>query len=82
MGNKRLVLTPAEACEAICKLCTSEYKKGKRKVNINKVWDLAYAGLPENGPVDTHTIPVMFGNHTGTDTTVNTDNRPLSGIIG
>ena len=75
-------MTPAEACQAIYDLCSHEYQKGKRKININQVWDIAYAGLPENGPVDTYTVPVMFGNHTGTDTTANTDNRPLSGVIG
>ena len=76
--NRRLVMTPAEACKAITDLCAYEYLKGKRKININRVWELAYAGLPENAPPDTHSIPIYYG---GTDTTANTDNVP-NGVIG
>lgn len=78
--NRRLVMTPTEACKAITDLCAYEYLKGKRKININRVWELANAGLPENGPVDTHTVPIFY-NGNNTDTTTNTDNV-LSGVIG
>ena len=75
-------MTPFEAVEILNKICYDEYNKGKRKININRVWEIVDAALPENSPVDTHTVPALFGNHTGTDTTTNTDNRPLSGVIG
>lgn len=37
--------TPKQALDLICKLCEESYSKGKRKININQIWNIADQGL-------------------------------------
>ena len=63
-GNKGR-FTPMGALKAICDILQSEYSKGKRKVNINRIWNIADSGLnyeydtssvSENVEVSTETV--------------------------
>jgi hypothetical protein len=40
MSNSRLTLTPFEAVKLLNKICYDEYQRGKRKININRVWEI------------------------------------------
>lgn len=44
MGNS-YGIPPKEALRMICEICQNEYSKGKRKININKIWNIADEGL-------------------------------------
>ena len=55
-GNKKPSLSPTDALDLICKICQSEYNKGKRKININKIWNIAYMGLVDNSDTSTKTF--------------------------
>ena len=85
MSNSRLTLTPSEAVKLLNKICYDEYQKGKRKININRVWEIVDAALPKNAPMDTHSVPEYNGGYVfnDTDTSTNTDNHYMpSGVIG
>ena len=69
-----------KALMAIRDLCAYEYLKGKRKININKVADIANAGLLPDEPEDT---TAHYGNKHKADTsTVRPLNLPSKGVIG
>ena len=37
-------IPPGVALDMICTLCEKEYSKGKRKININRIWNIADRG--------------------------------------
>ncbi len=58
MGNGYSI-PPREALKMICDICQTEYSKGKRKININKIWNIADEGLMFE--YDTNTVPSPNG---------------------
>lgn len=60
-GNRNNRYTPKQALQKICDICEEEYGKGKRKININLIWNIADDGL--NYQYDTSTKPGLnFGD--------------------
>ena len=53
-------IAPKEALKMICDICQREYSKGKRKININTIWNIADEGLMFE--YDTNTIPSPNGH--------------------
>lgn len=45
MSGNSYGIPPGVALDMICTLCEEEYSKGKRKININRIWDIADRGL-------------------------------------
>lgn len=72
-GNTKFKLSPVEALKYLNELCYDEYNKGKRKININRVWEIVDAGLPENCSVSTQTIPTLSGNYTEAEVSTATE---------
>ena len=69
-----------KALKAIRDLCAYEYLKGKRKININKIADIANAGLLPDEPADT---TACHGNKHEADTsTIWPSNFSSGGVIG
>lgn len=80
-GNTKFKLSPVEALEYLNELCYDEYNKGKRKININRVWEIVDAGLPENYTGETTTPKQsVFSNNRSDDSTAT--RFPNSGPIG
>lgn len=72
-GNTKFKLSPVEALKYLNELCYDEYNRGKRKININRVWEIVDAGLPENSAVSTKTIPTLSGNYAESETSTATE---------
>lgn len=80
-GNTKPRITPAQALKELNDLLAWEYLKGKRKININKVWEIVEAGLPVDYPVDTTTHrQVIYSDNKSEDSTAT--RFPNSGVIG
>ena len=80
-GNTKPRMTPAQALKELNDLLAWEYLKGKRKININKVWEIVEAGLPENYTGETTTpVQAVFSNNRSDDSTAT--RFPNSGPIG
>ena len=86
MSNKRVSLSPIDALKQLKSICESNYLKGKRKLNINVVWEIVEAGLTQVNDTDTHTVPkkVVYSNYGGpvTDTTTTKFPNSSGGVIG
>lgn len=59
-GSNSYGIAPKEALKLICDICQREYSKGKRKININEIWNIADEGLMFE--YDTNTIPSPNGH--------------------
>ena len=44
-GSNSYGIPPRRALEIICEICQQEYAKGKRRININEIWNIADEGL-------------------------------------
>lgn len=63
-------IPPKAALDMICTICEKEYSKGKRKININRIWDIADRGRCysyDTRACSTQTIPVAV-SETSTET--------------
>jgi hypothetical protein len=83
-GNTKFKLSPIEALKYLNNLCYDEYNKGKRKININKVWNIVDAGLSENYTGGTTTpVQSVFSNNRSDDSTATKfPNSGPGGVIG
>lgn len=72
-GNTKSKITPVQALKELNDLLSWEYLKGKRKININRVWEIVDAGLPENSSVSTKTIPTLSGNYSEAEVSTATE---------
>lgn len=60
-------MPPGVALGMICTLCEKEYSKGKRKININRIWNIADEGLHYGNTCNTKTISAPV-SETSTET--------------
>lgn len=83
-GNTKSKITPVQALKELNDLLAWEYLKGKRKININKVWEIVEAGLPENytGEATTPKQSVFSNNRSDDSTATRYPNSGLGGVIG
>ena len=88
MSNKQTSLSPTKALNKLKDICEYNYLKGKRKLNINVVWEIVEAGLAYTNDTSTHTIeiPQMPISHSYdwpySDTTETRFPNSGGGIIG
>ena len=83
-GNTKFKLSPVEALKYLNELCYDEYNRGKRKININRVWEIVDAGLPDNYTEETTTPKQsVFSNNRSDDSTATRfPNSGPFGVIG
>lgn len=83
-GNTKPKMTPAQALKELNDLLAWEYLKGKRKININKVWEIVEAGLSDNYTEETTTPKqsVFSDNRSDDSTATRFPNSGLGGVIG
>jgi hypothetical protein len=60
--NNSYGLEPRQALKYICEICQNEYSKGKRKININVIWNIADEGLMFEYDTSTHPNPNGYKN--------------------